>query len=185
MTCPRCGQDRTPEQFVSATGRATRSCAACRERGRSVNRRHRQAIGSSGRRADNLRQKYGITPSEYDALRAGQDYRCAICGIPERDLKATAVGRPRVVFRTDEHGQRLERRPALTRLRILDSRSSGTPAQTFRFRGAVTVLIDGYEIHIPEGSSRTVVSPTGLFELLTGTHPGDDGDPPRRPAAPA
>ncbi|MBL7257806.1 endonuclease VII domain-containing protein [Paractinoplanes lichenicola] len=214
MRCPRCGHDRTPEQFVSAAGRATQSCGVCRERSRLTNRRRRDGLGADGRRADNLRQKYGLTPAEYDALRTAQDYRCAVCRVHESDLKVVAVGRPRadgspateafrlvvdhchtagqvrgllraacnalighardspeVLHAAADYVSRFQtappsRRAALTRLRILDSQQPGRPAQTVRFRGAVTVLIDGYEIHIPEGAARTVVSPTGIFELL-------------------
>lgn len=47
-------------------------------------------------RRANLWAKYRITPEEYDALRAKQDYRCGICGINEADVNLSRVGgRPR------------------------------------------------------------------------------------------
>ncbi|GAB2571928.1 hypothetical protein Aab01nite_03880 [Paractinoplanes abujensis] len=186
----------------------------CRERSRLTNRRRRDSLGAEGRRADNLRQKYGLTPAEYDALRAEQDYRCAVCRVHESELKVVAVGRPRadgspataafrlvvdhchatgrirgllcgacnslighardspqVMHAAAEYVSRAlaaspVTRMALTRLHILDAQEPGRPAQTFQFRGAVTVLIDGYELHLPEGSARTVVSATGVFRLL-------------------
>ncbi|MEV0726696.1 endonuclease VII domain-containing protein [Micromonospora purpureochromogenes] len=44
----------------------------------------------------NLRTKYGITQEEYDARRAAQDHRCAICGVHEEDIPASTAGRPRM-----------------------------------------------------------------------------------------
>jgi Recombination endonuclease VII len=47
-------------------------------------------------RRANLWAKYRITPEQYDALRAGQNYRCGICGIHEADVDLSRVGgRPR------------------------------------------------------------------------------------------
>jgi hypothetical protein len=47
-------------------------------------------------RRSNLWAKYRITPEQYDALRAGQNYRCGICGIDEADVDLKRVGgRPR------------------------------------------------------------------------------------------
>ena len=46
-------------------------------------------------RAANLRDKYGISVEAYDALRAEQGYRCAICHRHEDELPAVTAGRPR------------------------------------------------------------------------------------------
>lgn len=47
-------------------------------------------------RRANLWAKYRITPEQYDALRAVQDYRCGICGVDEADVDLARVGgRPR------------------------------------------------------------------------------------------
>lgn len=46
-------------------------------------------------RAKNLWTKYKITPGAYDALRAQQGYRCAICGGHEDVLPGERRGRPR------------------------------------------------------------------------------------------
>ncbi len=65
-------------------------CMACYQRGRRL----RQSPAEI-RRA-NLWAKYRITPEQYDALRADQDYRCGICGKLEADIDlATVGGRPR------------------------------------------------------------------------------------------
>ena len=52
--------------------------------------------GSGRGSARELVAKYGITPEQYDALRAGHNFRCAICGIHEADVDLKRVGgRPR------------------------------------------------------------------------------------------
>jgi hypothetical protein len=73
-----------------------KTCGKCRNRSKEQSRERRQRIGASGVRADNLRTKYGISVEEYDALRARQHYRCAICGRREDDLPPAGVGRPRL-----------------------------------------------------------------------------------------
>ncbi|HEX5203453.1 MAG TPA: endonuclease VII domain-containing protein [Actinoplanes sp.] len=211
--CPRCHRDRPATAFRSASGRPTQSCSACLERSRLTNRARRAGLGAEGRRADNLRHKYGLLPEEYDTLRAAQDYRCQICGIHEDDIEAPRTGRPRSdgspategVRLVVDHCHRTGRvrgllcatcnlmigiasdspevlraaaaylsrsptpapRPGLARLRILDPVAGGRPPRTVQFRGSVTVRIDGYEVHIAEGTTTTVVSPTGVFEVAT------------------
>ena len=47
-------------------------------------------------RRDNLSRRYGITVEEWEALRAAQDYRCAICRRHEDELpRRNLGGRPR------------------------------------------------------------------------------------------
>jgi len=73
----------------SGTGKAA-LCHACYQR------RRRLAQGPDVARRANLWAKYRITPSEYDALRAVQRFRCAVCGIHEDDVDLSRVGgRPR------------------------------------------------------------------------------------------
>jgi hypothetical protein len=63
---------------------------ACYQRSRRL-----QQDPAEIRRA-NLWAKYRITPEQYDALRARQNYRCGICGIHEADVDLKRVGgRPR------------------------------------------------------------------------------------------
>ncbi len=52
--------------------------------------------GPEGVRADNLRNKYGLLPETYDAMRAAQGYRCAICGVHEDEIPWSPRGRPRL-----------------------------------------------------------------------------------------
>ncbi|MFC7275010.1 endonuclease VII domain-containing protein [Paractinoplanes rhizophilus] len=93
--CPRCREYRDAALFVGASGKERKSCRPCLDRAAEANRRRRRLIGAAGVRAANLREKYGISVEEYDALRERQGYRCAICRRHEDELPATAAGRPR------------------------------------------------------------------------------------------
>lgn len=44
-------------------------------------------------RRRNLKRLYDITPEQFDAMRAAQDYRCAICNRHEDDLPESTSGR--------------------------------------------------------------------------------------------
>jgi hypothetical protein len=84
-----CGQLKPRGQMVR-WGTSNPLCMACYQRGRRLNQDPAEI-----RRA-NLWAKYRITPEQYDALRAGQSFRCAICGIHEADVDLKRVGgRPR------------------------------------------------------------------------------------------
>lgn len=67
----------------------------CRPTEGTLEERRRQMDRDTVRRR-NLKRLYGITPDEYDELRATQGYRCAICQRHEDDLPSTKVGRPRL-----------------------------------------------------------------------------------------
>jgi hypothetical protein len=94
--CQSCRKWRPEALFRSRSGRLTARCADCLEYARNQNRVLRARLGSAGVRADNLWQKYRITPEQYDALRSAQDHRCKICGIHEDDITGVSRGRPRL-----------------------------------------------------------------------------------------
>lgn len=94
--CARCARWEDASSFLGSSGKLLATCESCRSTTRARNRRSRQRRGPDAVRADNLLQKYGITPEEYDALRAAQDYRCAICRTPESEIQVHARGRPRL-----------------------------------------------------------------------------------------
>lgn len=43
---------------------------------------------------NNLRSRFGITLEDYEALREGQEHRCALCGRHEDELPRSRTGRP-------------------------------------------------------------------------------------------
>jgi hypothetical protein len=71
-------------------------CAPCQidvKRARlAAARRVRRAATPAETRAANLWKNYRLRPHQYDALRAAQDYRCAGCGIHERDVDTSKYG---------------------------------------------------------------------------------------------
>jgi peptide methionine sulfoxide reductase MsrB len=93
--CPRCRKRCDPQEFISPSGKPLKSCRACLDIAREDNRLRRARIGPAGVRAANLRDKYRISVEEYDALRANQGYRCAICQRHEDEIPASTAGRPR------------------------------------------------------------------------------------------
>ena len=92
--CRRCLQERPLDSFRKAD-RELVSCAPCREYARGNSHKNRRA--KPGKiRADNLWALYRIRTAEYDALRAAQAYRCAICGTHESEITVGSRGRPRL-----------------------------------------------------------------------------------------
>ncbi|MEC3917354.1 endonuclease VII domain-containing protein [Nocardia sp. CDC160] len=94
-----CGEWK-PRSAMAQPGPRAPLCAACYQRAR----RARQ--GPAVARRANLWSKYRITVDQYDALRASQDFRCAICGVHESEVDMSHVGgRPR------KDGRELEKMP--------------------------------------------------------------------------
>lgn len=62
--------------------------------GKTVERR-RQRDRDDGRRT-NLKRFYGLSLEDYEAMRAAQGYRCAICQRHEDELPQRKSGRPRL-----------------------------------------------------------------------------------------
>lgn len=81
--CGRCGETKPRDAFYDLrhTLAPRRPCKACIQR----DKRARYAAQDGGRvsHAQVLREKYHLTPAEYDRMLADQDGRCAICREPE------------------------------------------------------------------------------------------------------
>jgi hypothetical protein len=86
--CGKCGETKPRSAFYNHahTKAPRRPCKKCH----NDEKRARYAARGGDRisHAQVLREKYGLTPAEYDAKVIAQDGRCAICGQPE-----TARGR--------------------------------------------------------------------------------------------
>lgn len=90
QTCIHCQASYPQSEFNGNWKR----CTKCRVTEGTQRERNLQ-MGRDSARRRNLRRLYDISPEEYDALRAGQQYRCAICGRHEDDLSTNNRGRPR------------------------------------------------------------------------------------------
>lgn len=95
QACSRCKTEHPVSHFHrTGPGGQFSRCENCRQ----PERRHAKRLPYTPEqtRRSNLRRLYGITPEEYDARRAAQDYRCAICRRGEGELVAVRTGRPRL-----------------------------------------------------------------------------------------
>lgn len=93
--CTLCGIEYPLKDFGHGKpGRNSERCTNCRQPGGRL-REHQLEIGRSTSRERNLRRLYAISVEEYDRLRSGQEYRCAICRRHEDELITKNVGRPR------------------------------------------------------------------------------------------
>jgi len=86
--CGKCGETKPRSSFynLAHTKQPRRPCKACIKE----DKRARYAAGDGDRisHAQVLREKYGLTPAEYEAMITAQQGRCAVCGQHE-----TARGR--------------------------------------------------------------------------------------------
>ena len=105
LTCRTCGETKPGTEFAfdrsKPCGRTTSRCKACTaEYGRQHRRDHPELIRASKAKAYaknpeatreyQLKRLYGLTRSQYDAMHAKQDGRCAICNREESALSNKA-----------------------------------------------------------------------------------------------
>jgi hypothetical protein len=77
LTCRVCGLERRPADFSDRQrGSSWPQCRTC---ARKHDRELRERLGRSWTRARNVKQFYGLTLEDVQALRARQGHRCPIC----------------------------------------------------------------------------------------------------------
>ena len=81
--CAKCGETKPRDAFYDLrhTAAPRRPCKACILRDKRV--RYAAQDGDRVSHAQVLREKYDLTPAEYDRMLAAQDGLCAICRKPE------------------------------------------------------------------------------------------------------
>lgn len=72
-TCSRCGEEKPVDNFYS-------NKPACKVCLRAAQRRQR-AARPNYHRANNLKQRYGMSLDEYHSIIANQNFACAICQV--------------------------------------------------------------------------------------------------------
>jgi len=96
MKCRLCGDDKPQSDFQirSDTGKPRTECRACRSAS-NLSRYHtkpetKQAHHRASRK-HYLQKLYGLTVEEYEAMLIERDFRCDICGLPEKQERSLAV----------------------------------------------------------------------------------------------
>lgn len=96
-TCSRCGEEKPVDNFYSYR-------PACKECLNEAQRRHR-ASRPNFHRANNLKQRYGISLDEFQELIARQNCACPICKVEISDTLEYKGQRPVVVDHNHETGE--------------------------------------------------------------------------------
>lgn len=101
VLCGRCGQTKLRSDFYDLrhTTDPRRPCKTCITTGKRA--RYATQDGDRASHAQVLREKYGLTPAQYDRMLAGQDGRCVICG--ESETTRGRGGKPRRLTVDHDH----------------------------------------------------------------------------------
>jgi hypothetical protein len=93
VSCRRCGEEKARGAFytMSYTSAARQPCKECL----TTEKRERYAAtgGSRVSHAQVLREKYGLTPAQYQEMHDAQRGLCAICG--QAETRRGSGGKPR------------------------------------------------------------------------------------------
>ncbi len=82
--CNTCGETKTAEEFGYKNSKSDVRLSNCRACHRQWQRGYYQRTNGRSARNAHLRDTYGITADQYDAMLLAQGGKCAICGaIPE------------------------------------------------------------------------------------------------------
>lgn len=80
--CPQCSEDKPLEEFPVRKDGSRSWCLPCK---REYDKLHR--LKNPSRRYGNmLKQRYGITYDDYEAMLADQGGLCAVCGLPNEQF---------------------------------------------------------------------------------------------------
>lgn len=75
-------------QYTDKNGHIVKYCKLCREVSKGPKENWKKLVSSYNRKSC-LRRLYNMTLEEYDEKLKGQDNKCAICGIKDKDLNKT------------------------------------------------------------------------------------------------
>lgn len=81
-TCKKCGEEKSVSEFgkdSAAPDKLTRWCRPCRNEAQRGTQKKWYKLNPEYNRAWHLKNKYGITPEQYDEILRGQGDECAAC----------------------------------------------------------------------------------------------------------
>ena len=95
--CPKCGQEKPSDNFY----RYKKACKSCLY----ANQRKYRNSRPNFHRVHNLKQRYGLSPDEYQSILANQNFTCAICEVEISHALEYTAKRSVVVDHNHETGE--------------------------------------------------------------------------------